>query len=323
MNSLKLALMCGLMAFHVSAVAQSATSEHEPDYPILTGPYFGQEPPGDTPELFAPGLISTCREHSAAMFTPDGNELWFGRMFPAEICYAKIVNGRWTQPQTAPFSGSYIDLYPVLSPHGSKLYFTSDRPVDSAGPRLSRGEVDLWVAERMDGRWSEPRHLGETINIGRRTSCGSIAANGNLYFTTSPVADRSAEMYRSVFVGGVYSEPESLTELNSPQPDHCPFVAPDESYLIFSSFRGGFGRSDLFISFRTSDGSWTEPTNMGARINSPQKDEYPFVTPDGRYLFFNSNRPSALNETTIPEGPGNIYWVDAGIITELRSQVIR
>jgi len=290
---------------------------------VLTGQYFGQPPPGETPELFAPGIISTCREHSAAMFTPDGNEIWFGRMFPQEICFAKIDNGRWTEPQTAPFSGKYNDLYPVLSPDGTGLFFSSDRPVGSSGESLRRGEVDLWVADRIDDGWSEPRHLGETINFGRRTSCGSVAANGNLYFTTSTVADNSAEIYRSVLADGVYSAPESLAELNSPQPDHCPFVAPDESYLIFSSFRGGFGRSDLFISFRTSDGPWSEPVNMGAKINSAQKDEYPFVTPDGRYLFFNSNRPSALNDTTIPDGPGNIYWVDAGIIKELRSQLIR
>lgn len=311
-----------MLASPLPAVAQSNTGEQPTDFPALTGPYFGQQPPGETPELFAPGIISTCKEHSAAMFTPDGNELWFGRMFPQEICYAKIVDGVWTEPQTAPFSGTYSDLYPILSPDGTKLFFSSYRPVET-GESLRRGEVDLWVAERVDDSWAEPRHLGETINLGRRTSCGSVAANGSLYFTTHRTADRSVEMYRSALVDGVYSEPEALTELNSPEPDHCPLVAPDESYLIFSSFRGGFGRSDLFISFRKPDGSWTEPVNMGARINSAYKDEYPFMSPDGRYLFFNSNRPSALNERPVPDGPGNIYWVDAGIINQLRSQVIK
>ena len=114
-----------------------------------------------------------------------------------------------------------------------------------------------------------------------------------------------------------HAVPYSVIELNSSSPDHCPFVAPDESYLIFSSFRGGLGRSDLFISFRKQDGSWSKPKNMGPEINSPYKDEYPFVTPDGKYLFFNSNRPSALNSRPIPDGPGSIYWVRAGIIEKM------
>jgi hypothetical protein len=61
---------------------------------------------------------------------------------------------------------------------------------------------------------------------------------------------------------------------------------------------------------------------MGPTVNSAAKDEYPFVCPDGKYLFLNSNRPSALNERTIPDGPGNIYWVDSGIIEVLRKQAL-
>jgi Tol biopolymer transport system component len=119
-------------------------------------------------------------------------------------------------------------------------------------------------------------------------------------------------------VRGTYFDPENLTEINSPAPDHSPFVAPDGSYLIFSSFRGGQGRSDLFISFRTTDGIWSKPMNMGREINSLYKEEYPYVTPDSKYLFFNSNRPSSLNQNPIENGPGNIYWVSTEIIEKLR-----
>jgi hypothetical protein len=65
-------------------------------------------------------------------------------------------------------------------------------------------------------------------------------------------------------------------------------------------------------------GSWTRPRNLGARVNSPWKDEYPYVSADGKYLFFNSNRPSLLYGSPIPDGPGNIYWVDASVVEELR-----
>jgi hypothetical protein len=290
-------------------------------FSVSSGRYLGQTPPGTTPELFAPGVVSTCHEHSSAMFTPDGTEIWFGRMFPDAIFFMKLENGRWTRPRTAPFCDEHGEYYPQLSSDGKKLYFTSSRPPKEGGAALRRGQGQLWVVERTGGGcWTEPRHLGTRINFGRRHGGGSLSKGGTLYYNVrvDGPSGRSTDIYRSVLTDGHYSPPERVEALRSDSPDHSPFIAPDESFIVFSSFRGGFGLSDLFISFRRDDGSWSRPRNMGSRINSPAKDEYPYVTPDGKYLFFNSNRVSSLNEFRIPEGPGNIYWVDARIIDELR-----
>lgn len=287
----------------------------------INDPYLGQQPPGDTPVLFAPRIISTGKEHSAAMFTPDGNEVWFGRLYPPAIYYMKREAGKWTEPQIAPFCDtSTTSLYPVLSPDGNQIFFSSDRPVSRQGDRLSRGNYHLWLVKRMAGQWSDPEPVDERINIGRRQSCGSMASNGDLYFA-SFVDGASMDLFCSKAVDGDYSVPRNLNEINSPEPDHSPFVAPDGSYLIYSSFRGGHGRSDLFISFRSDNGGWTNPRNMGSKINSAYKDEFPYVTPDGKYLFFNSNRPSSLNPKPIENGPGNIYWVSISIIDELKQSV--
>jgi hypothetical protein len=302
-----------------SANAAGNDSSGVPDIPALVGPYVGQDPPGDTPVLFAPGVISTGREHSAAMFTPEGNEIWFGRMFPAKIYYMKQFDGKWTEPQIAPFCDTCNYLYPVLTHDGNRIFFSSDRPFKPNGGRLPRGEVDIWVLERNPHGWSEPRHLNDHINLGRRSSCGSIAANGDLYFS-GQAGGESVDIFCSSFIDDDYAIPENLTAIDSPSPDHCPFIARDGSYLIFSSFRGGLGRSDLFISFRKPDGSWSEPQNLGPTINSAYKDEYPYVSPDGKYLFFNSNRPSSINRKPIEDGPGNIYWVDAKIFKILNRQ---
>jgi Tol biopolymer transport system component len=311
----KLAAAVVLMLSVNGPAAQGPSCATE-DFPLLEGSYLGQKPPANLPELFGPGFVSTCREHSAAMFTPDGSEIWFGRMFPATIYCMKKENGRWTEPRPAPFSSGHDDLYPQLSPDGNRLVFTSTRPPRESDAVLPRGRGQLWMVERAGDDWSDPRHLGPAINFGRRHGGGSFSPSGTLYYNAS--GDGSGGIYRSVETDVGFSSPERVDALNSDAPDHCPFVAPDGSYIIISSFRGGFGLSDLFISFRREDGGWTEPRNMGSRINSAAKDEYPYVTPDGKYLFFNSNRISSLNPSRIPDGPGNIYWVDAGIIDELR-----
>ncbi|UCE25506.1 MAG: PD40 domain-containing protein [Candidatus Zixiibacteriota bacterium] len=287
-------LLCAILATNADTQEDST--------PMLTGPYLGQDPPGNTPTLFAPGIVSTSKEHSAAMFAPDGKELWFGRMFPAKIHYMKLIDGKWTEPQVATFCDTFKYLYPVLTHDGTRIFFSSDRPIEMDGKRLNRGEVDIWMVVRTSAVWSEPSHLDNNVNFDRRNSCGSVAANGNLYFTGT-TDDKATEMFCSEPDGDVYINRRHLTAIDSPVPDHCPFVAPDESYMIFSSFRSGLGRSDLFISFRKQDGTWSEPTNMGPAINSAYKDEYPYITPDGRYLFFNSNRPSSINKRPIPDGP--------------------
>ncbi|HSG27216.1 MAG TPA: hypothetical protein VLA34_01960, partial [Candidatus Krumholzibacterium sp.] len=96
--------------------------------------------------------------------------------------------------------------------------------------------------------------------------------------------------------------------VNTEYSEAHPFIAPDESYLIFNSRRpGGAGEGDLYVSYRLDDGSWTEAVNLEA-LNTPYGDWGATVSPDGKYLFFTRNMT----------GNGDIYWVSTDIIEELR-----
>jgi len=93
--------------------------------------------------------------------------------------------------------------------------------------------------------------------------------------------------------------------------DGAPFVSPDGSYLLFESFRpGGFGDFDIYISFKREDDSWTPAQNLGESINSPARDGSPFVSADGRFLFFMSRR----------NGIGEFFWVDTSVMDSLRQR---
>jgi Tol biopolymer transport system component len=109
---------------------------------------------------------------------------------------------------------------------------------------------------------------------------------------------------------------------NDGDADWTPLIAPDESYFIFCSFRkGGFGSGDLYISFKQADGSWGDVINMGDRINTDLNERFPIVTPDGKYLFFNSTRKIAGAGANEPgNGAGDVYWIAAKIIEELRAK---
>ena len=283
----------------------------EKDFPKLTGPYLGQKPPGDIPELFMPGIISNCDLHSSVYFSPDGNEVYFSKLTQSElnrfwnIMVMKQENGRWTKPQVI-----CKGLTPFLSPEGKTLVFSTE-------------DWDLWKMERLSTGWSDPLKLGPIINFSRRQDGPSLTRDGTLYFSTSFQDGKG--IVRSTLKDGRYTEPQALeSTINSNYNEGFPFIAPDDSYIIFSSFRpGSYGLGDLYISFKKSDGTWTEPVNMGHKINSDVKDRFPYVSPDGKYFFFNSNRVSGLNERPIPDGPGNIYWVDAKVIEALKPKELK
>ncbi|MBN1363231.1 MAG: PD40 domain-containing protein [Syntrophaceae bacterium] len=87
-----------------------------------------------------------------------------------------------------------------------------------------------------------------------------------------------------------------------------PFIAPDESCLIFCS------NGDLYICFRKPDGSWTDRVNLGEPINSKERERFPVVSPDGKYLFFTR---------WTPDHDEDVFWVSAGIIGKLKAKAIQ
>ena len=112
------------LLFLTPCIFQIAYSQ---DFPVLEGPYLGQKPPGMTPEIFASGIISTGHYEQGNSFSPDGKAFYYTLVGPrfGITLFMQMQHGRWSKPQTAPFSGKYNDYYPYYSPDGKRLYFVS------------------------------------------------------------------------------------------------------------------------------------------------------------------------------------------------------
>jgi hypothetical protein len=313
------------------------------EFPVLTGPYLGQDPPGTVPQLFAPGIVTTGMYTRDVAMTPDGNELYFGVMVSgfSVIMQSKLEDGRWTKPEIAPFSQDprFFNLEPHISPDGQRFFFLSTRPIGGAEPNeadIGRWvNEDIWVMDRTDDGWSEPYNLGPPVNTEGAEFFPSVTRDGTLYFTRTEAGSTESYIYRSRFVDGQYAEPERLApQVNSTASQFNAFVAPDESYLIVPTDRrdDSSGSSDYYVIFRNEDDTWTEPVNMGEVVNTTFAEFSPYVSPDGEYFFFMSTRrigrdewPERLAFSYLRdryESPGNgnagIYWVDAGFIERLR-----
>src|SRR4051812_14763413 len=176
-------------------------------------PYERREPVRE-PLVFEPGNISTEDDDFGGTFSPDGTTVFFSKSALGSyfyvICYSEFVNGRWSKPRIAPFSGTYRDFDPVFSPDGKKILFASDRPV--AGEKKT--DYDIWMVERTGAGWSNPVHLEAPVNSEYDEHFASIAANGNIYFSSNrPGADGGdfdADVYRTRLVDGKYLPAEHL-----------------------------------------------------------------------------------------------------------------
>jgi L-ascorbate metabolism protein UlaG (beta-lactamase superfamily) len=281
----------------------------EVDFHNLSGAYFGQPLPDATPQVFARGIVSTdANEHSVPSFSPDGNEVfWWANRWPGpdnkewELMSMTMrrENGRWSAPHVTSL-GQMV----ALTPDGRRAYFGEEK--------------DIWVAEKQGDDWGEPKCLnlvGRYPEL-RDVFMPTIARNGTLYFMGyTPGPRNDFGIFRTELVNGEYATPELLPRSINPPPflNWAPFIAPDESYLLFSSNRrdpdhdGG----DLYISRRLADGTWTDPIGLGEPVNTPQQEVFPGLSPDGKYLFFCRSTPDRYNE---------VYWVSAASIPLLRGR---
>jgi hypothetical protein len=273
---------------------------NQKEFPILKGPYLGQNPPRKNPEIFAKGFVSTdMYNHCSISISPDGKEIYWAMSpldTPGRIYFSKMIAGVWNKPEVVSFTRTEDGDCPVISPDSKIIYFNSNRPLPNGNKRREM----IWCVERTSLGWGNPFPLGVEINEEHLHWQTSIDARGNLFFGSErSVTKGKDDVFMSKSRDGVFQKPVSLgPEINTTEHEGCPFVAPNGSYLIFS-------RDGLWISFKEKDGGWTKAISMG---NIFKGAICPYVSPDGKYIFF----------LTMGMDYNDIYWTSAKIIEELR-----
>ena len=263
----------------------------------LRGPYLGQEPPGTTPEVFAPGIVSRpdSTEFSGT-FSPDGTEYYFYRVSvdsSSTILFSTLLDGEWTAPEQLPATAGYDAYTPHLTLDNQRLYFGWRHPAPEGQPG-SPSEIGIYVLRRTQAGWSEPDFAGEGM-------FPSSSRDGQMYVTDLSSRDSNGQTYlaRIALQGDRFADYERLPIDSGWGSQAHPCIAPDGSYLLFD-VQGG---AHLYVSFRNADGSWGDAIDL-TQHGFDRLAGGAYVSPDGKYLFF------ALRD--------DIWWVDASVIEALR-----
>ena len=268
----------------------------EKDIPKLTGPYLGQKPPGMTPEVFAPGIVSTEEfiDFKGA-FSPDGQEYYFYRhALPKTIptlFFTRVENGIWMEPIPLQIAQGVSTFHPCVSPDNQWLFFFWQFQPEHGRPS------GFYASARTPAGWSDPRYAGPGMYL-------TCDRSGRYYTTESVWGDQPKHYLASMtFSQGRFSRPERLAIQPHFENQTHPCIAPDGSYIIFDI---NVENGSLFVSFKDKNGNWGEGIDLTKHGFKPDS-RGAYISPDGKYLFFSVD--------------DDIWWVDAKIIEKLRPKV--
>ena len=275
---------------------------------LASGAYLDEAVPGVTPEKFAPGVVSLDdRFEYGQTFSADGRELYFGVARAGsrgEFYGMRHTRDGWTDPELVLTHPVHSFSDPYLSRDRTRLYFISTGLQDGGPNDVTH---DIGYLRRTREGWSDPIYLEAPVQTDADEYFVSFTNDGTLVFSSNR-SEGDFDIYTASPDGAGFASPVRLEgAANTRAYEGDPFIAADGSYVLFSSTRrSGAGSSDIYVSFRGDDGQWSKAIALGNGVNTSGQEFCPFVTRDGRFLFYTSNQ--------------DLYWVDAAVIDLAREQ---
>ncbi|WP_422858612.1 hypothetical protein ACOKFD_14780 [Flagellimonas sp. S174] len=287
--------------------------------------YLGQEPPSDTPVLFAPTIVNTESIEINSVFNSRFTELFFTRIMDGRfvIHHSELVNGVWSSPKPiemyADRKRESVAIDPSVTQDGKTMYFLGISPED----RAKNAKPDIYKSEKINGKWQIATKVGYPISTDEYAeSYPVVVADGSLYFTSDrPGGLGKRDIYRAQYLGdGRFDTPVNLGQkVNSVVSQRSTYVAPDESFLITGDTY--INKKGFAISFREDD-TWQTPVSydFGEALTKDWIYFCPYMSPDGKYFFFSKRLSDPSNSGWKGVIKGEVYWVEASVIYSLKEK---
>lgn len=194
-------------------------------------------------------------------------------------------------------NSKYPEYSPVISLDGTGLYYTVRKPwKDSLSDKYIESKTGLYLEDIyacfLDGNkeWKEPVKL-DFCKPDRNEATVAISVEERIIYSYSD-ASGGGDIYYSDFKNNQFETPKILAvnSLNSPSWESHLTISPNGDLMYFVSDRaGGFGGRDIYECKKLANGQWSEPVNMGPKINTAYDEDSPFISVDNKYFYFATN----------------------------------
>lgn len=268
------------------------------------------------PRMFEPRALSDSINTTAPEYLPsisaDGELLVFSKMTnrQEDLFVSQKTGDEWGKalPLDGVNTEKYNEAGHCISADGKTIVFTGCNMPGGLG------SCDLYVSYFRKNRWTKPENLGAPVNTKGWESQPSLSADGRmLYFSSERPGGFGL---KDIWVSerndlGKWSTPENIgAPVNTPRNEGSPFIHPDNQTLYFmSDGLPGMGGTDLYISHRTEDGSWSEPVNLGYPINTLGNEGALVVNTTGDRAFYTSVKPGSVRDKDGMEDT-DIFWFE-------------
>ncbi len=202
-----------------------------------------------------------------------------------------LLAGNYPKFEYTPFknmgkliNGPTDEYLPTLTADGKVLVFTRTK---------FNGNQDVMLSYKIGEEWQMPEYFDQSINTSENEGMARFSAdNTTLYFAGCLREDTEGgcDLYQARYIHGKVDQIERIEgNLNSKSWDSQPSITCDGNVLYFSSTReGGYGSADIYFSERLPNGKWGVPQNFGPEFNTIGDEEAPFISSDGKTLYYTS-----------------------------------
>ena len=219
-------------------------------------------------------IVTLTAEQNNAMDSIDYKA--FGGPLPKKDSAIPFASGLITSPTTA-------ERVVTISPNGSELFFTR---IGDQGPRIYRSAYRnrSWQAAEL-----------ASFSVNTVDTEPSISPDGKKLFFISATAEYpSPDIWVSQRSNNAWGTPTRLGDnVNTSGEEWHPSVSANGDLYFASTKAGGSGSADLYFS-KFENGNYTMNENLGAVINTAYNEWDPYISPDGKYIIFKSDRPGGF-----------------------------
>ncbi|MCZ2477691.1 OmpA family protein [Aquirufa antheringensis] len=207
-------------------------------------------------------------------------------------------------------NSEFSELNPVISPDGRTLYFgRKNHPANRYGVKGSEtisGSQDIWFSEKVGDTWSSARRLSEVLNRDQYNTILSISPDGQTIllkgaYVNGAYETRGFSISNKTTAGWtvpVKVDIPGYEQMSKGKNEYGYLTMDGKAILLAFARKKNSEDDDLYVSF-FEEGRWTRPLELGEEINTKYSETTPFLSADGKTLYFSSDRPGGQGSQDI------------------------